>query len=96
MILIPFMFGVTIVFYNGRSKTGWAPAIGSVIALIAGVIANLTLQFASLSPFDLLVILVLLFGGIDNLVLIPTVLGAFPGGPGSRSYSSFWGHPVRA
>ena len=64
MILIPFMFGVTIVFYNGRSKTGWAPAIGSVIALIAGVIANLTLQFASLSPFDLLVILVLLFGGI--------------------------------
>ena len=64
MILIPFMFGVAIGFYNGRSGNGWALAIGSVIALIAGVIANLTLQFASLSAFDLLVILVLLFSGI--------------------------------
>lgn len=64
MILIPFIFGVTIVLYNGCSGIGWALAIGSVIALIAGVIAKLTLQFASLSAFDLLVILVLLLGGI--------------------------------
>ena len=39
-------------------------AIGAVIALVAGVISNLTLQFAGLSAFDLLVILVLLFGGV--------------------------------
>ncbi len=64
MLLIPFMFGIAMIFYNGRSKIGWALAIGSIIALIAGVISNLTLQFASLSAFDLLVILVLLFGGI--------------------------------
>ena len=64
MLLIPFMFGVAFIFYEGRSKIGWALAIGSVIALIAGVISNLTLQFSALSAFDLLVILVLLFGGI--------------------------------
>jgi len=64
MLLIPFMFGIAMIFYNGRSKIGWGLAIGSIIALIAGVISNLTLQFASLSAFDLLVILVLLFGGI--------------------------------
>ncbi|MCK0119239.1 hypothetical protein MWU61_01705 [Loktanella sp. F6476L] len=64
MILIPFMFGVAMVFYNGRSKIGWGLAIGSVIALVVGVISNLTLQFSNLSAFDLLVILVLLFGGI--------------------------------
>lgn len=64
MILIPFMFGVAMIFYNGRSKIGWALTIGSVIALVAGVISNLTLQFSNLSAFDLLVILVLLFGGI--------------------------------
>lgn len=64
MILIPFVFGVGLVFYNGQSKLGWLLAIGSVIALVAGVIANLNIQFAALSIFDLLVILVLLFGGI--------------------------------
>ncbi|MEJ6398569.1 hypothetical protein [Yoonia sp. 208BN28-4] len=64
MLLIPFMFGVALIFYEGRSKIGWFLAIASVIALIAGVISNLTLQFSALSVFDLLVILVLLFGGI--------------------------------
>jgi len=64
MVLIPFMFGVAFVFYNGRSKIGWALAIGAIIALVAGVISNLTLQFTRLSAFDLLVILVLLCGGI--------------------------------
>ena len=63
MILIPFIFGVGLVFYNSRNWLGWFLAIGSVIALIAGVIANLTLQFGRLNAFDLLVILVLLFGG---------------------------------
>jgi hypothetical protein len=64
MLLIPFMFGIAMVFYNSRTKIGWLLTIGAVIALIAGVISNLTLQFAALSAFDLLVILVLLFGGI--------------------------------
>lgn len=64
MVLIPFMFGVAMIFYNGRSKIGWLLAIGAVIALVAGVISNLTLQFSGLSAFDLLVILVLLFGGV--------------------------------
>lgn len=63
MILIPFIFGVAMIFYDSRMKFGWFLAIASVIALVAGVIANLTLQFAALSIFDLLVILILLFGG---------------------------------
>lgn len=64
MLLIPFMFGIAMLFYDSRTKIGWFLTIGAVIALIAGVISNLTLQFAALSAFDLLVILVLLFGGI--------------------------------
>ena len=43
---------------------GWILAVGSVIALIFGVIASTTLQFTNMSVFDLFVILVLLFGGI--------------------------------
>lgn len=64
MLLIPFMFGVAMIFYDSRTKVGWLLALGAIIALVAGVIANLTLQFVNLSAFDLLVILVLLFGGI--------------------------------
>lgn len=63
MILIVFMFGVLMIFYNSRNWIGWILAVGSIIALIFGVIASTTLQFANMSVLDLIVILVLLFGG---------------------------------
>jgi hypothetical protein len=64
MVLIPFMFGVGMVFYNSNNWLGWIIAGGSIVALIFGVIANMTLQMARMSAFDLIVILVLLVGGI--------------------------------
>ena len=64
MILIPFMFGIGLIFYNSRNWLGWILAGGSLVALIFGVIANMTLQFARMSAFDLIVILVLLVGGL--------------------------------
>lgn len=64
MILIPFMFGVGMIFYNSRNWIGWLLAGGSMVALIFGVIANMELQLTRMSAFDLIVILVLLVGGI--------------------------------
>ena len=64
MVLIPFMFGVGMIFYNSKNWIGWLLAGGSMVALILGVIANMTLQLARMSAFDLIVILVLLVGGI--------------------------------
>lgn len=64
MVLIPFMFGVGMIFYNSRNWLGWGLAGASLIALIFGVIANMTLQLSRMSAFDLIVILVLLVGGI--------------------------------
>ena len=64
MVLIPFVFGVGLIFYNSRNWLGWALAAGSIIAMVAGVIASIRLQFTGMSVFDLLVILILLFGGI--------------------------------
>ncbi len=64
MVLIPFMFGVGLIFYNARNWIGWILAGGSLVALIFGVIANMTLQMARMSAFDLIVILVLLVGGL--------------------------------
>jgi len=64
MVLIPFMFGTGMIFYNARNLIGWALAGGALIALIFGVISNITLQFTRMSAFDLIVILILLVGGL--------------------------------
>ena len=64
MLLIPFMFGVGMIFYDSKNWIGWLLAGGSLVALIFGVIANMTLQFARMSAFDLIVILVLFVGGL--------------------------------
>ena len=64
MILIPLMFGIGMIFYNAKNRIGWIIAGASLIALVFGVIANTTVQFARLSIFDLLVIFVLLVGGL--------------------------------
>ena len=58
------MFGVGMIFYNSKNWIGWGIAGASLVALIFGVIANMTLQLARMSAFDLIVILVLLVGGI--------------------------------
>ena len=64
MVLIPFMFGVGLIFYNARNWMGWILAGGSLVALIFGVIANMTIQMSRMTGFELITILVLLVGGI--------------------------------
>jgi hypothetical protein len=64
MIMIPFLIGVGIIFYSGKNLIGWGLAIGSIAALIFGVISSLNFNFRSMSAFDLIVILVLSFGGL--------------------------------
>lgn len=64
MILIPFLFGIGMIFYNGKSILGWILAAGSLCALIFGVIASLNFSFRPMSAFDLIVILSLSAGGL--------------------------------
>lgn len=64
MLMIPFIAGVMFVFYNARNPVGWVLGIGSLVALIVGVLANSQFSFRGMSAFDLLVILVLSFGGV--------------------------------
>ena len=63
-----FLLGVGLLFANGGSKLGWLLTLGSVIALLAGVIANLDVYFAQLSLWNTLIIFVLLAGGIGLVV----------------------------
>ena len=64
MIMIPFLFGVGMIFYNSKNLIGWILAIGSLVALIFGVISSVNFSMQRMSAFDLIVILVLCFGGI--------------------------------
>jgi len=64
MVMIPFMFGIGMVFYNARNYLGWLLAGGSLVALVFGVISSIQFTFQSMSAFDLIVILVLSVGGL--------------------------------
>ncbi|AJQ92158.1 hypothetical protein [Gynuella sunshinyii] len=64
MILIPFMFGVGMIFFSSKNLLGWLLAIGSMAAMIFGVIASIHFRIRPMSAFDLIVILVLTVGGL--------------------------------
>jgi hypothetical protein len=62
--LVPMLFGVGILFFNGRSWIGWLLTIAGGLFILAGVIANLHLYFRPTSLFNTIVMLVLLVGGL--------------------------------
>lgn len=62
--LIPFLAGVGILFFNGRSKVGWLLLIAGATIILAGILMNLEIYFRHTSLFNTLLMLVLLFGGI--------------------------------
>lgn len=64
MVLIPFVIGVALIFYNARGIAGWILAVGAMVALIFGVLASVSFGFHAMSAFDLIVILVLAVGGL--------------------------------
>lgn len=64
MVMIPFIFGVGMLFYNGKNILGWVLSMGSLVALAFGVISSLHFSMRSMSSFDLIVILVLCAGGL--------------------------------
>ena len=74
--LLPMLFGVGMLFWNGRSVIGWLLTGAGALFIVAGVIANLHIYFQPATLFHTLVMLVLLVGG---LALIARAL--LPHGP---------------
>jgi len=62
--LVPLLFGVAILFFNGRSVLGWVLLVAGSAIVLAGILMNLQIYFQSTSLFNTLVMLVLLFGGL--------------------------------
>lgn len=62
--LVPLIFGIGIVFFNGRSVLGWLLLVAGSVIILAGILMNLRIYFEQTSLFNTIMMLVLLFGGI--------------------------------
>ena len=62
--LVPFLVGLGLVFYNGRSVLGWLLIFAGAVIIVTGVIANMTVYFRSTSLFNTLIMFILLVGGL--------------------------------
>ncbi|MFL6336219.1 MAG: hypothetical protein ACJ754_23195 [Pyrinomonadaceae bacterium] len=62
--LLPLLFGIGLLFFNGRSVAGWLLTFAGVVIIFVGIISNLGVYFQPTSLFNTLVMLVLLAGGI--------------------------------
>ena len=76
--LVPFIAGVGLLFFNGRSPLGWLLLVASLVIILAGVLVNLHIWFAPTSLFNTLLMLALLAGGIG---MIARALRAAPSSP---------------
>ena len=66
--LLPLLFGIGILFVNGKSLIGRLLTFGGALVIIVGIIANLDIHFQQTSLWNLLTMLVLLVGGIGLIV----------------------------
>ncbi len=64
LTLVPFIAGIGLLFFSGRSVLGWFLTLGGLAIIIAGILVNLQIYLVRTSLFELLVMLVLLFGGV--------------------------------
>lgn len=62
--LIPMLFGIGLLFWNGKSTIGWLLTAAGALFILAGVIANMHIYFRPATLFETIVMLVLLVGGL--------------------------------
>ena len=62
--LLPMLFGIGILFWNGKSIVGWLLTVAGALFIFAGIIANLHIYFQPTSLFNTMVMLILLVGGL--------------------------------
>jgi hypothetical protein len=66
--LVPFILGIGLLFFDGRSKAGFLLLFAGVVIIFAGIIGNLSIYFQPTSLFNTLMMLGMLAAGV-GLVL---------------------------
>jgi hypothetical protein len=80
--LVPFIFGIGFLFFNGKSVAGWLLTIAGLVIIMAGILVSLHIYFQPTSLFNTLLMLVLLFGGLG---LVFRSLKAMPPTPAEQT-----------
>ncbi len=62
--LIPLLFGLGILFFNGKSKLGWFLTIAGFGIIVVGVLMNMDIYFQRTSLFNTLLMLGLMAAGL--------------------------------
>lgn len=62
--MIPFLIGVGVLFFNGKSILGWTLTGLGLLVVLASVVASLTFNFLPTSLFNTLLIFGCLAGGL--------------------------------
>lgn len=66
--LVPFIFGIGFLFFNGKSLAGWLLTIAGLVIILAGILMSLSIYFRPTTLFHTLTMLVLLFGGLGLIL----------------------------
>jgi hypothetical protein len=66
--LIPLLFGIGILFVNGKSVLGWILGVGGLILILAGILVNLDIYFQSTSLMNTLIMLGTIAAGFGLVV----------------------------
>ncbi len=64
LTLVPLIFGIGILFFNGKSILGWLLVVVGVVIIFTGILMNLQIYFERTSLFNTIIMIVLLAGGI--------------------------------
>jgi hypothetical protein len=66
--LIPLLFGVGILFVNGKSVIGWLLSVGGLLFILAGILMNLDIYFQQTTLMHTLVMLFMIAAGLGLIV----------------------------
>jgi hypothetical protein len=64
LTLVPLLFGILLLFYNGRGILGWLLVLAGLAIIGAGILMNMTIFFRPTSLFNTLIMLTLFVGGL--------------------------------
>ena len=62
--LVPLLFGIGLLFVNGRSIAGWLLTLAGTVIIFVGILAHLEIYFRPTSLFNTLLMLILFIGGL--------------------------------
>jgi hypothetical protein len=62
--LLPLLFGIGLLFFNGKSAAGAILTFGGLLVILAGIIVNLDIHFRQTSLWNTLTMLISIVAGI--------------------------------